>query len=489
MTGETRRKFGLRLNPVIVRELRAQMRGPRAFLIITAYLLALSGLTYGIYRLTSTTLAQNYGYASAVQSAMIGKLLFIVLAYLDLLLICFVTPALTAGALSGEHERGTYDLLVATPLSASAVFWGKFIPSMTYAFLLVLASIPTFSIAFLFGGVTIKDMVQVIVILTLSAVMLGAMTLWLSSAVRRTGRATVVAYIMVVLLLFGTMFIWALQALQANRNTGSPYTFTPYVLYLNPLSALGSAILGFGLGDMYYGFPFSLFTSAGPFNMQYAVGMKRPLWQYTMALYVMFTLVFYLLATQTIKPIRRWRFSRRELGQVALVLIAVAGLGYVTFGTTWASTGAAQGGVPTLTPVPVWREEPVEVVPPPLPVENSADPDEAQAVLESFLAAKLFPDQSALCRFSIFLGTYADTQVELEGAILCASFSVNTDGEVNIEAEERHEVKAMLLWDGTQWTLAESTLDGTDPGSLNVDWDALRRELEEKAKATFIASP
>lgn len=488
MSTETRqRKFGVRLNPVIVRELRAQMRGPRAFVILTGYLLVLSVLTYGIYRFISTTLAQNYGFASAVQSAMIGKVLFVVLAFLDLLLICFITPALTSGALSGEHERGTYDLLMATPLSPGAVFWGKFIPSMVYAFMLVLASIPTFSIAFLFGGVTVKDMVQVVIILTVTAVMLGAMALWLSSLVKRTGRATVIAYIFVAGLLFGTLFIWLMQALRASRESGSPFTFPPYALYLNPLSALGSAILSFGFGDMYYGFPLSLFTTSGPFNVQYAVGMKRPLWQYTVALYAMLTLLFYLLALQPIKPIRRWRFSRRELAQAGLVFVAIGSLGYVAFGTTWASTGApGSGGNIIATPVPIWREEPVQIGPkdPPIDIVAPPDTDSAQRALEDFIAAKLFPGQEGRCAFFLMEGTYTATEAELKGAILCQVLTIASDGTLTVEAEERHSLHTKLMWDGTQWVTGESNLDTyADVTKMDVDWEQLSTILVERALA------
>ncbi len=482
-----KRKWGVRLNPVIVRELRAQMRGPRAFVILSGYLLVLSLLTYGIYRFTTATLAQNYGTSTALQSAVIGKLLFVVLAFLDLLLICFITPALTSGALSGEHERGTYDLLMATPLSPTAVFWGKFIPSMVYAFLLVLASIPTFSIAYLFGGVTVKDMVQVVLILTATAVMLGAMALWLSSIVRRTARATVLSYVLVAFILFGTLFIWLLQVLNASKTTGSPFSFTPYALYLNPLSALGSAILGTGLGDYYYGFPFSLFSSSGPLALMYAVGMRRPLWQYTLSLYATLTLLFYLLALQPIKPIRRWRFNRRELAQALLVLVAVGGLGYVTFGTSWASTGLAGGGtiVPTPVPaVPVWRER-IEVVPPAVPEVDvqPTDPDQATEELERFVAGKLFPEGDGHCLFFLLEGTYTNTRVDVSGAIFCQRFSVQTDGRLEAVAEERHAARAALTWEGGQWVVSEMALDEKDPAEIGVDWDALRAELGQRVQS------
>ncbi len=481
-----RRRLGVRVNPVIVREMRAQMRGARAFLILTGYLLVLSVLTYGIYRFTTLVMASSY--ASAVQSATIGKLLFVSLSFLDLLLICFITPALTAGALSGEHERGTYDLLMATPLTPGAIFWGKFIPAMTYAFLLILASIPTFSIAYLFGGVTVRDMVQVVLILSATATMLGALSLWLSSVFRRTSRATVVAYILVALLLFGTLFVWFLlglrQSQQADMMDSSMvlYIIPPYPLYLNPLSALGSAILGFGLGDYYYGFPFSLLTSNGPFNLQYAAGMQRPLWQYTVSLYAMLVLFFYFLALQQLKPIRRWHFTRREVAQSLMPLLAIASLGYVTFGTTWASTGLPGSG--TVLPTPGPPAVPIEVVRPAIPgepVKPALDPDLAVPALQEFVARKLFPEP-AFCSFFLLQGTYTSTKAELEGAIYCQAFTLQADGSLEPGAAEQHTVRAVLLAQNDTWMVAESNLDVVDLGTIEVDWASLEQDVLKQAQ-------
>ena len=37
-----------KINPIIVKEIRGQMRGPRAFWVLTAYLLGLALFTYGL---------------------------------------------------------------------------------------------------------------------------------------------------------------------------------------------------------------------------------------------------------------------------------------------------------------------------------------------------------------------------------------------------------------------------------------------------------
>ena len=74
-------------------------------------------------------------------------------------LIVFIGPAFTAGAISGEKERQTYDLLRTTLLPAGALVRGKLISALGYVFLLVFASVPLQSVAFLLGGVALEELI------------------------------------------------------------------------------------------------------------------------------------------------------------------------------------------------------------------------------------------------------------------------------------------------------------------------------------------
>ena len=89
------------LNPIIIKELRSRMRGWRAFAVLTAVLLLLGGISYLLYRIVLSSLR----YSSTPLSPVIGQALFAGLSVVELLMICFVTPAITAGSISGEQER------------------------------------------------------------------------------------------------------------------------------------------------------------------------------------------------------------------------------------------------------------------------------------------------------------------------------------------------------------------------------------------------
>ena len=90
-------------NPIVVKELRSRMRGWRAFAILTSILLLLGGASYGLYRIVLTTSR----YSSTPLSPQIGQVLFLGLAFLELMMVCFITPAVTAGSICPRALRGS----------------------------------------------------------------------------------------------------------------------------------------------------------------------------------------------------------------------------------------------------------------------------------------------------------------------------------------------------------------------------------------------
>src|SRR5438132_3391305 len=77
-----------------------------------------------------------------------GQALFLSLVIFQMVLLAFITPALTAGAISSERERQTIDLLFVTKLPSFSILWGKLLASMSFVLLLLLLSVPIFSLCF-----------------------------------------------------------------------------------------------------------------------------------------------------------------------------------------------------------------------------------------------------------------------------------------------------------------------------------------------------
>ena len=131
---------------------------------------------------------------------------------MQVFLVAFIGPAFTAGAISGERERQTFDLLRTTLLSAESFVLGKLISALSYVFLLVLVSIPLQSIAFLLGGLSLTELVVSQLLILVAAVTYALYGLWCSAAMRTTLAATVTTFAGMLFVTFGTPLLAGMAA-------------------------------------------------------------------------------------------------------------------------------------------------------------------------------------------------------------------------------------------------------------------------------------
>lgn len=231
------RAFTTGVGAVGSKELRGRMRGRRAFVVLTVYLLLLSGIAFGIYAylrqqsvIDSQRLAQQgvlNGVADMALSSDIGHAIFSGLLLLLTLLVMVLAPAFTTGAISMEREKQTIDLLVTTPLSTLGMVIGKLASALTYVFLLILASVPVMSVVFVFGGVGPEDVVRAYALLFATAFGMGAIGLFISALVRRTQTATVITLIVVLGVTFGSAAVHELWRVLATETPSTQSGFVP----------------------------------------------------------------------------------------------------------------------------------------------------------------------------------------------------------------------------------------------------------------------
>jgi ABC-type transport system involved in multi-copper enzyme maturation permease subunit len=190
-----------------VKELRGRMRGRRAFVILTVYLVLLAGFAWMMALILERQYAAALGGSAAFASAQIGRGVFGALLVLETALVVALAPAFTAGAISLEREKQTLDMLAATPISSVALVLGKLISALTYVFILIFASIPLTAIVFVFGGVAPDDVLRGYLVLVATALGLGSIGLFFSALIRRTQAATIATYFAVLALTAGTFFV------------------------------------------------------------------------------------------------------------------------------------------------------------------------------------------------------------------------------------------------------------------------------------------
>ena len=315
------------LGAIVAKELRMRMRNWRSLLTITVYLAALSVIGLG-----TMSYLRDQGRNTGLEAASIGPQVFGALAEFQIILLVFVTPALTAGAIAGEKERQTFDLLLTTRLSAFSIVVGKLLMSLAYVLLLLFLSLPLFAMAFLFGGISLGQLLLTMLIMAMTAFTIGSMSLLVSTLIRRVQIATVVSYVLAFALVLGSG-IFANTLLPASRPAASPGTYTSYftppadpspLAYFSPLAALstvvtnpfGSAIqipffqLPNGLPDEYFNRTFSqpgYARSVGPTPTSYIPGSYFSLpsvWPLQFALYTVIIVLSLGLAIGLVRPRR-----------------------------------------------------------------------------------------------------------------------------------------------------------------------------------------
>ena len=244
------REFRAAVATIMVKELRSRMRGRRAFVVLTIYLAILAAITYAIYLMTySSVAAFGGGFVpgmSAVNiSATIGQAIFTGLSLLQILLVSFMAPAFTAGAISLEREKQTLDLLISTPLRPGAIVVGKLLAALTFVFLMILAAIPLTAIVLMYGGAALDDVLRQQVVLFVAALGFGSIGIFFSALLKRTQAATVLTYSTVLALMLGTGFLflfWTVMVTGPGDPTIRPRRAPEAILYPNPFVAMADVI-------------------------------------------------------------------------------------------------------------------------------------------------------------------------------------------------------------------------------------------------------
>ncbi len=219
-------------NPIVAKEYRSRMRTWRSPLAMMVYVVLIAGLGYAMF---SSMARSNSGFAGSVPNY--GQTLFKYLVVFQMVLITLVTPALTAGAISSERERQTIDLLFVTRIPPFSIIWGKLLASMSFVVLLLLLSVPIFSLVFLFGGIELDQVLYSFLVTIVAALALGLIGIAFSTWLRRTLAATVASYMAAFLLVFGTVAFGMIFPTKIDPKSTIPPA-PPAATYLSPIVPL-----------------------------------------------------------------------------------------------------------------------------------------------------------------------------------------------------------------------------------------------------------
>jgi ABC-2 type transport system permease protein len=243
------REFLSTVATIMAMEVRGRFRRRRAFVVLTVYLAVLALMAYGAYSVEAPRAreaAEFNGFLETVgtpnASARVGQAIFTVLSLFQLLLVSFIAPAFTAGAISLEREKLTLDMLVVTPLRPGGLVIGKLLSALAFVILMLLAGIPVSALVLMYGGASVDDILRQQVVLLVSAIGCGVIGLFWSTLLKRTQTATVLTYTTIIVLAIGTLLVWrfwtASSTYSADNRFAEVRTAPEQLLYVNPAVAM-----------------------------------------------------------------------------------------------------------------------------------------------------------------------------------------------------------------------------------------------------------
>ncbi|OPY61099.1 MAG: ABC-2 family transporter protein [Pelotomaculum sp. PtaU1.Bin065] len=276
------------INPVLLKELRQRFRNKKASWLLALYLVVIGAFVLGFTYL-------NWRNAPGFYQPSRSQEIFILLSVAQLFLLAFVTPGLTAGAISGERERQTLNVLLTTRLTTWQIIWSKLVSSNAFVVLLVAATLPLYSIVFLYGGISPGQVAGVFGFYLVTMFLFGCIGVACSAFFRKTGVSTVTAYGLTFALSAGTALLSVfLIELDRSYRMGTsaasglplPPDFTTGVAQFlqetNPIFVLMGILgergmeNGFNFGLPYWGVYTAVYLAAGALLLFWSARLLSP---------------------------------------------------------------------------------------------------------------------------------------------------------------------------------------------------------------------
>ena len=231
-------------NPVLVKELKLRFRSFKSFSGLMFYLAVICLFIAGFLLLTTEFTGKGFFRPDT------SFMMFAVLTILQMALVLFITPSLTAGAISSEREKQTLNILLTTTQSSTQIIIGKLLSSVAFLVLMLIAGLPLYSLVFLFGGVSPSQLISIFLFYLLTVVAIGSIGVMFSTITKRTIVAMISTYGSIIFLGGITAFFFFLT--MAFHQMGNNISGTSFMSYfwasINP-GALMLTLISPELGD------------------------------------------------------------------------------------------------------------------------------------------------------------------------------------------------------------------------------------------------
>jgi len=240
----------MRINPVLQKDLKTKLRGWRAPVLISCYIILLAGVLL-LYFSGSSMLNPYYVSGFNPRIAVNAYNLLIVFQFA---LLFIAVPAITATSISGERERQTLDLMLVTKTHPGKIIIGKIIISIAHTMLLLVSSLPVLGVVFFFGGIGIADIAKLLLFYIFTAFFVASSGVFFSTLFRRNITAIITNYIFLGILTFGPFILFLIRTyiMEATLNYSYNPSYADFLSILFPSPVFGFTSFYFNGGSDYY---------------------------------------------------------------------------------------------------------------------------------------------------------------------------------------------------------------------------------------------
>jgi len=233
-------------NPVLLKELKLRFRFFKSITGMMFYLVALSIFVIGFLNIVLSIYDSKYFLPDQ------SFVLFILISVIQMGLVIFITPGLTAGAISAEREKQTLNMLLLTTQSSTSIILGKLLSSVAYLGLLLVAALPIYSIVFIYGGISPTQFITVFFFYFVTMIALGSVGIYFSTVLKKTITSMISTYSFMIFITIMTAFFFLISVTILNTTIMDSEAIRPFMylwLSLNP----GSLILSILSPEIQYG--------------------------------------------------------------------------------------------------------------------------------------------------------------------------------------------------------------------------------------------
>lgn len=183
-------------NPILIRVVFGSSRRTRHLWLRFGYLAALTGVV--LIGLISSMSGQNPSLTELAKSA---SRIFAYASMTQLALMCFLAPMFTATAITQERDAQTFNILLSTPLSNGQIVFGSLISRLYFVIMLLIAGLPIFLMTMVYGGVVASQVFESFALSGATAVLTGALAIFIAMIGVGTRRTIFSFYLMIALYL------------------------------------------------------------------------------------------------------------------------------------------------------------------------------------------------------------------------------------------------------------------------------------------------